>query len=1280
MNKKIQNSFKVVSAGFILASLFLIVGLSVNIAYAQEADALVEVSATVDLGGDTAPSSDTLSSDAPIAESADATNASDAPASEDTVVIDADASSPETNTLASEASVADTAVVDVVITSDITTVDSFTATTNASVTDTVAISDTTAVEESTATTDISTTTDTTATTDSSTPVSTSSEIQIVQSPELSTDKADYHPGDTASIFGSFFSALQNFVLKIFGGSVETEDYVETIATVTSNESGFFSYDYLLDNYFRPLYTVVAHILNSDGSTGEQVAATTFTDAGPGLNLDQCQNGTLANLGVPCDSTNPEPKWDNGNINGSNSQYREGDGLPYRLAVTGLTDGTWTIRLDHDFTKGGVYAIDRLTSYNLTQASDPCSGLSNCAGTTPDIFIGLPGEVATPTGTVPVLASGGALDIAGTLSTVSSPTDTRIAVWEYTVAGTVSNPGGSDGNVIQNGLNTGDSDREFQIKVAVSSCPAGTGCRLMLGWTGHIASAIDWGAGFGASSITGAPFHMRVLGVDQSNGTSGGNQDRSVQLSALVVAPQGTISGVKFNDVNGNGVNDAEPALSGVTITLAGAASASTVTASDGTYSFGALADGVYTVCETVPSGYTQTFPTTNSGSCIGSTGYSVTISGGVNTPSGSLDFGNTQKATLTLVKTITTDNGGTAVATDWTLSASGPTPISGATGSGAVTGASVNAGTYDFSESGPAGYTASAWVCTGTGTQNDDDTVTLAAGQSATCTIHNDDVAPTITLIKTVINDNGGDALPDDFDLTVGGAGVLSGATTPVSANTSIALDETLVDGYAFVSLIGAGCPATLGGTVTLNEGEDITCTITNDDVAPTLTLVKTVINDNGGTKEVADFPLFVNGSPVASGVATTTTANLLLTSTETGATGYAASVWGGNCASDGTITLLPGDNKTCTITNDDVAPTLTLVKTVINDNGGTKEVADFPLFVNGSPVASGVATTTTANLLLTSTETGATGYAASVWGGNCASDGTITLLPGDNKTCTITNDDVSPILTIVKDADPNDLTDFSFNGTGIIGSFQLDDDQGVYLGDDTLLATTTFSNLLAGQNYTVTETIPNSFWTFVGANCVVTGTGTPYPFATSTNSVTVNLGLADDVTCTFTNEKESPTRTQGFWQTHTQYTTTVFNSAPLSGSMFIGDGGLHKGPVGTIDKVFGAYWSNIAMKSTGKGKAAQRTAVEKARMQLLQQLVTAKLNCAAFGCTASVQTMIAAADVAYAGTSVSAILASAGLLDAYNNSGDTILIGPAGPATPKISQSLADKTFWDNP
>jgi uncharacterized repeat protein (TIGR01451 family) len=93
-------------------------------------------------------------------------------------------------------------------------------------------------------------------------------------------------------------------------------------------------------------------------------------------------------------------------------------------------------------------------------------------------------------------------------------------------------------------------------------------------------------------------------------------------------------------------------------------------------------------------------------------------------------------AHLTLVKTIDNTGGGTAAATDWTLTATGPTTISGHTGDAAITNAAVDAGTYTLSEAGgPTGYTPSAWSCTG-GTLSGSSLV-LAAGDTASCSIRN---------------------------------------------------------------------------------------------------------------------------------------------------------------------------------------------------------------------------------------------------------------------------------------------------------------------------------------------------------------------------------------------------------------------------------------------------------------------------------------------------------------------------------------------------------------
>jgi streptogramin lyase len=124
-----------------------------------------------------------------------------------------------------------------------------------------------------------------------------------------------------------------------------------------------------------------------------------------------------------------------------------------------------------------------------------------------------------------------------------------------------------------------------------------------------------------------------------------------------------------------------------------------------------------------------------------------------------------------------------------------------------------------------------------------DKTYVVDQGRQKLMVIESQAGDPTITLIKDPTNDDGGNAAPDDFDLTVGGAPVDSGEPFTVTAGTSYAINETVVDGYTFVSVTGsAKCPAALGGQITPNAGENVICTITNDDIAPTITLIKHVI------------------------------------------------------------------------------------------------------------------------------------------------------------------------------------------------------------------------------------------------------------------------------------------------------------------------------------------------------------------------------------------------------------------------------------------------------
>ncbi|MGO4774155.1 hypothetical protein AB4084_01240, partial [Lysobacter sp. 2RAB21] len=333
------------------------------------------------------------------------------------------------------------------------------------------------------------------------------------------------------------------------------------------------------------------------------------------------------------------------------------------------------------------------------------------------------------------------------------------------------------------------------------------------------------------------------------------------------------------------------------------------------------------------------------------------------------------RSRLTLVKTVTNDNGGTAVATAWTLTATaGSTTITGVTGTANVTNASVPAGAYTLSESGgPAGYTAGTYSCViNNGAAVASNTVTLAAGDNATCTVTNDDQAATLTLVKTVTNDNGGTATINDFPLTATGPTTITGVSgsTPVTAAAvgagTYTLSETNVAGYtagAWTCTAGA----LTGDSLVLAGGQNATCTIVNDDQAATLTLVKTVTNDNGGTATINDFPLTATGPTTITGVsgtATVTAASVgagTYTLSETNVAGYTAGAW--NCTAGAltgdSLVLTGGQNATCTITNDDQAATLTLIKTVTNDNGGTATINDFPLTATGPTTITGVSGST---------------------------------------------------------------------------------------------------------------------------------------------------------------------------------------------------------------------------------------------------------------------------------------------------------------------------------
>ncbi len=533
----------------------------------------------------------------------------------------------------------------------------------------------------------------------------------------------------------------------------------------------------------------------------------------------------------------------------------------------------------------------------------------------------------------------------------------------------------------------------------------------------------------------------------------------------------------------------------------------------------AVSDFTYKVdATTVTSGVSNSFTAgAHTISVTGTTGYAVTI-GGDCAADGSITLAAAASKVctvslddiapkLTVTKSVTNDNGGTKAVADFTLKIDVTTVTSGVQNT-------VNAGAHTVSETADSGYTGVIG-----GDCAADGSITLAPGDVKACTISNDDLSPTLTVNAVFVNDDGGTKGAGDVTLTVEATTVTSGAANTIFNAGLHTVAGTALTGYT--KTIGGDCAA--DGTVTLVNGASATCTVTYDDIAPKLTVTKSVTNDNGGTKVAADFVLKVDGLTVTTGVENEFDAGAHTVS-EAADVGYAAT-YGGDCAADGSITLAPGDVKACTITNDDIAPKLTVNKVVVNDHGGTKMVADFPLFVDASPVTSGMENALTPGVHNV-TETSDTATYSRAFSGDCAADGSITLALGDVKTCTITNDDIQPQLTIVVHVITDD------GGTAVASDF------GV-LTTGTNVSSPSVTGNEAGQTITLNA---GSFGTSLTVPALLTG---KYSLLFSGDCVgTLNPG--DMKTCTFTLNDIAPKLTVTKVIVNDNGGTVVVGSVPL--------------------------------------------------------------------------------------------------------------------------------------
>ncbi len=600
-----------------------------------------------------------------------------------------------------------------------------------------------------------------------------------------------------------------------------------------------------------------------------------------------------------------------------------------------------------------------------------------------------------------------------------------------------------------------------------------------------------------------------------------------------------------------------------------------------------------------------------------------------------------------VVKQVTNDHGGTAEPSNFIMYVTGPNSFTQFPGMGEGRTIGMNAGGYSIFESTVGGYTASFSVnCNGS----------VGIGETKICVITNNDMPSLLDVAVNVVNDNGGTRSAEDIALAIQGANPSpvafsgSASTQTVSIGAGPYAVTASAEGYAM--LMSAGCSGTMG------SGERRMCVVTANDIQPTVTATTNVINDNGGSATPADFLVLIAGNNAipssfpGTGAGTAVVLNPGSYAVDQAPPFGYAQQFSSHCS--GTVSV--GDALICIITANDTPAKLTVNKVVVNDDGGTKTATDFALTAAGLPAQSGVAVELAAGTYHVS-ETPDAGYAPS-YGGDCDAQGNVRLGFGAIASCTVTNHDIQPKLTIV-----TTVTNDS-GGTKAAGDF---------------------SATVVGTNVSPSGSVPGSS----SGAVVMLGAG---PYVVTPNAAigytslagvgcSGTLAVGEERTCAIAYDdvqaERSVTRTGTFWRQYGEFTRRMFKDE-LNGVIRVGAPARKN--VNNAEKLFGAYFAD----GSGTTNDKNRSRVDKARIKLVRELITARLNCAAFGCPDSVRAAIAAADTAYSGSSTRNMGRSELTLSEYNRSGVKRSIpasaGTVGKASEKQNERSADKRFWNEP
>ena len=518
---------------------------------------------------------------------------------------------------------------------------------------------------------------------------------------------------------------------------------------------------------------------------------------------------------------------------------------------------------------------------------------------------------------------------------------------------------------------------------------------------------------------------------------------------------------------------------------------------------------------------------------------------------------------LQLIKEV---DGGTAIPEDFTLTATktitlddGTTDTLSISGDGSTGVETVLSGTWSLSESSTIAdsdsYKLAELLCLDDNMNivSVDNSVEVSPLSKTICTFKNKFIPAAkteLTLVKEVINDNGGLAHASAWTLNAGANSVTgseAGAVVTDQPGTYALSESDGPDGYTGSNWSCSGGVLN-GSEITIASGDEVTCKIINNDDAPSLRLVKKVTNDNGGSAQASAWTLYAGDNAVTgseTGALATVLAGTYALSESDGPAGYTGGAWScaGGVLNGNNITVALGEEITCTIVNDDNAPSLTLVKKVTNDNGGSAEASAWTLNAGANAVTgseTGALATVQAGTYALSETGGPAGYTGGVW--NCAGgvlNGiNITVALGEEVICTVVNDDDAPKLTLLKTVDNlgevgeyyADNSDFTLKAEGSVKT--LSGVNGV-TSDETFHA----GNYVLSEAMPIVDGIERTDYALTSLTCKDTDSA-----GDGTAVTEITLAPGDDVTCTFANTLIADPK-------HSLVKDFVPNEVPVDGS-----------------------------------------------------------------------------------------------------------------------------------